>query len=315
MDTLPHIPARLFTQEQRLRSLDCVGSMLSGAEVRLQLSVLRCMEHLLADGGEEAAQCIRQYLPVVMDSNESSVRFLYGRLCAAMGEPQLSDLPVPASQLYLSNLKNAVHWSIKVTHIDVLCDDVVHHPETAFHTAMHLSNLLSVSEHLPVRIRAGQGLLQIADYLTVDQQNEIVVDLLRELETGQEEVSRYIPEYLGALLCRLPLKEFEEGFVFLEDFVRSGGVASARAALRTLGVILTDLARAGRADTPLVTRVFGLLLTGVAHYNDTIHQAALSILCRDVLGSDDISLEVRRSTSCALGRSSSPFWQSPAPAS
>ena len=136
-------------------------------------------------------------------------------------------------------------------------------PSSAFHTATHLSNLLSVSEHLPVRMKAGQGLVEIADLLTTDQRNEIVVDLLRELETGQEEISRYIPKYLGTLLCRLPMKEVEEGLTFLEDFVHASSVSPARAALLTLGVILSELARSGRDGDPLVTRVIGLLLTGV----------------------------------------------------
>ena len=67
-----------------------------------------------------------------------------------------------------------------------------------------------------------------------------------------------------------------------------------RAALLTLGVILSDLACSGRADDPLVTRVFGLLLTGVAHYDNTIHQTALSVLCCDVLSGTRLPLDIRR---------------------
>lgn len=302
VDTLLHVPAALLTQEQLMQCLDRIGKMLSTSALELQIAVLLCMEHLLPRGGTEAALKIQSCLPAVSASTDSAVRYLTCRLWTAMGDPRTAELTVPVSQLYLSNLKNAVHWIVKITHIDVICDDVARHPQNAFHTAMHLSNLLSVSEHLPVREQAGRGLLKIVDYLTVDQQNEIVVDLLRELETSQDEVSRYIPLYLGTLLCHLPVKEFDEGLGFLEDFIRASNVRSARSALLTLGVILSVLAQNGRADDPIVTRVFGLLLTGVAHYDDTIHQTALSVLCRDVLGNDRLALETRRSYFLRVGK-------------
>ena len=302
VDSLLHVPASLLSQEQLLRSLDCMGTMLSSDSQKLRLAVLLCMEHLLPQGGQEAAARIQAHLSSLQLREDSTVAYLSCRLCAAMGQAPAQEPSAPVSQLYLANLKNAVHWIVKLTNIDMLCDNVTRHPENAFHTAMHLSNLLSVSEHLPVREQAGRGLLRIAECLTMDQQNEIVVDLLRELETGHEEVSRYIPRYLGTLLCRLGVKELEEGLVFLEGFVRASNVRSARASLLTLGVILAVFARDGRAGESIVTRVFGLLLTGVAHYDDTIHQTALSVLCRDVLGNEDLSLETRRAYFLQMGK-------------
>ncbi len=300
-DTFLHVPVALLDEAQRRRTLEALKPMAADGELRLQIAALRCLERLLqADSrlAEDVAAC----LPAVAGSGESAVQYLAGRLWTALGRPEQAP-PLPeASQLYLANLKNAVHWSVKLTHIELLCDDARRCPQGAFHTAMHLSNLLSVSEHLPVRMKAGEGLLAIADLLTLDQRNEIVVDLLRELETGQEEVSRYIPQYLGPLLCSLPDKEVEEGLTFLEDFVRSSSVSPARAALLTLGNILTNLARSGRAGDALATRVVGLLLKGVAHYDDTIHQTALSVLCRDVLGDESVPLATRRACFLGLGK-------------
>lgn len=37
-----------------------------------------------------------------------------------------------------------------------------------------------------------------------------MIDLIRELETGREEVSRYIPKFLGRMLCQLPDSAFDE---------------------------------------------------------------------------------------------------------
>ncbi len=105
------------------------------------------------------------------------------------------------SQIHLSNLKNAVHWTVKLTQINMLREYVQAHPETASIRLCIFSNLLCVSEHLPVREAAGNALLSIAPGLLVDQINEIVIDLTRELESGQEQISRFIPPYLGRLFC------------------------------------------------------------------------------------------------------------------
>lgn len=301
-DAMLHVPLADLNEEQTLLCLTCAGDALPGAELELQLASLLLLERLLPHAGPEGARLVRERLAPISDSAEPSVRCLLGRLYRALGLPAPAGEDVPVSQLYLSNLKNAVHWSVKMIQIDALCGDVEKRPENAFHTATHLSNLLSVSEHLPVREKAGQGLLRIADKLTADQLNEIVVDLTRELESGQEEIARYIPAYVGPLFCRLPRKELEESLTVLEDYVRASSVMPARAALYTLGVILTEFLRKGRADDPLVTRALGLLLTGVAHFDDLIHQTALSVLLRDVLGDESVPLVLRRDCFLRFGK-------------
>ena len=160
-------------------------------------------EALRRRGGGLRRPALLQYLYAIRHPNRDGKRGFCGAAPA---------LPTDIGLVYLSNLKNAVHWTVKNVQIDLLCDDVALHPENAFHTAMHLSNLLSVSEHLPVREHAGKALLRIAPMLRVDQRNEIAVDLMRELESGQEQIARFIPVYLGKLLCTLPEKEIVEEF-------------------------------------------------------------------------------------------------------
>lgn len=79
------------------------------------------------------------------------MRALRGRLTGKTPAP-LSESE--ASLLYLSNLKTAVPWVVKNAQIDLLQADALQHTGNTFHTATHLSNLLSVSEHLPVREHA-----------------------------------------------------------------------------------------------------------------------------------------------------------------
>ena len=284
LDAMCHVPPAAVSPALFAAAEEPLLRMLRSGVDRWQLVALRCIAHLRPCAGEAflrtAAQpCGEESLPV---------RYLRETLLlGASGAAAQAD----AALLYLSNLKNAVHWTVKFVQIDMLCDDVALHPENAFHTAMHLSNLLSVSEHLPVREHAGEALLRIAGCLTVDQRNEIVVDLLRELENGQEQIARFIPPYLGRLVCTLPEKEITEAVDYLENLLRSGTLRPAGPALRSLGSLVAALPEHSR---PLTDRCLGLLLVGVAHYHARIHQDALCVLCHDLIANESLTPELRR---------------------
>lgn len=283
LDALSHVPPHAVSPELFRSAENALLTMLQSGKAPCRLVALRCIRQLRDCASEEFLR--RALAPTAQE--DPSVTYLRETL---RGNGALC-VPDDVSALYLSNLKNAVHWTVKNVQIDMLLGDVAVHPENAFHTAMHLSNLLSVSEHLPVREHAGEGLLSIADRLTVDQRNEIAVDLMRELENGQEQIARFIPDYLGRLLCTLPEKEVREAVDTLEALLRSGTVRPAAPVLRTLGTLIAALPAASDA---LRDRCLGLLLTGVAHYHSAIHQNALSVLCHDILANEALPLELRR---------------------
>lgn len=283
MDALCHVPSSALTPAEFQDCLPQFRRMLESGVARWQIVALRCIRHLRARADRsffvEAAR--------PRSGDGQAVVYLRQRL--------LGDAPLPLSEqdaamIYLSNLKNAVHWTVKNVQIDILRGDAALRPENAFHTAMHLSNLLSVSEHLPVREHAGEALLSIAGYLTVDQRNEIAVDLMRELENGQEQIARFIPSYLGRLLSMLPEKEIWEAVDFLETLLRSGTVRAAGPVLRTLGSLVAALPDSEK----LVNYCLGLLMTGVAHYNHFIHRSALTVLCHDVISNEALPSVLRR---------------------
>ncbi len=282
LDALCHVPCEAVTPELFERAQPQLLSMLQSGTPRWQLVALRCIGHLRPCAGEAFLQKVAEAQP----DEDAVVTYLRSKLFALP-----LALPADVGLIYLSNLKNAVHWTVKNAQIDLLCDDVAVHPENAFHTAMHLSNLLSVSEHLPVREHAGEALLRIAPLLRVDQRNEIAVDLLRELENGQEQIARFIPAYLGRLLGTLPEKEIVEAVDFLEGVLRSGSIRPAAPVLLALGSLIAALPE-GYAE--IVDRCLGLLLTGVAHYNSTIHQNALSVLCHGVIANGALPTGLRR---------------------
>lgn len=282
-DALCHAPPAAVSPALFRAAEEPLERMLRSGTARWQIMALRCTAHLRESASPELLQRAAQPLP----GEETAVAYLRQRLLLGQTPDVLPDV----SYLYLSNLKNAVHWTVKLVQIDILCDDAARHPENAFHTAMHLSNLLSVSEHLPVREHAGEAMLTLAPYLTVDQRNEIAVDLLRELENGQEQVARFIPAYLGKLICTLPEKEISEAVEHLEGLLRSGTVRPANPALRTLGSLIAALPESAR---PIVDRCLGLLLAGVAHYKSEIHRNALCVLCHDIIADASLPVELRR---------------------
>ena len=280
-DAMCHVPPSAVSKELFSAAEAPLLRMLRSGVDRWQLNALHCIYHLRECASEEFLHDAAQ--PGCEES--TAVVYLREKLFGAVPSVQQD-----VSLLYLSNLKNAVHWTVKIVQIDMLCDDVKIHGENAFHTAMHLSNLLSVSEHLPVREHAGEALLSIADNLTVDQRNEIAVDLLRELENGQEQIARFIPPYLGKLVCSLPEKEILEAVDFLEALLRSGTVRPAGPALAALGSLIAALPE-GACE--LTDRCLGLLLVGVAHYHAPIHQSALCVLCQDLIANETLPLRLK----------------------
>lgn len=283
LDALCYVPTEYLSPRLFHTALPALEKMLRSGTTRWQLIALRALTHLRPLAPQE----VLRSASVPLEGDAVTVRDLRRRLLDADYRATLTE--EETARLYLDNLKNAVHWTEKLVQLDMLTDNICAHPETAFHTAMHLSNLLSVSEHLPVRERAGEALLLAAKRLTVDQRNEIVVDLLRELENGQEQIARFIPTYLGRLLCTLPEKEIREAIAFVDGLLRSGTQRPAMPALRTLGSLIAALPQ----DSPLIDDCLSLLLTGVAHYHSAIHQNALYILCHEVIGNDALPEPLR----------------------
>ena len=288
LDALYYLPLALLPQPRLQDIVRRFELWFPEGDEALQAILLRRIEQLLPLLTEDCREEVRAFLDGIPADGGSPTAYLVRRLQSRFSPVEPPE--IRASVLYLSNLKTAVHWLIKLTQVDALVDDAALHPENTFHTAMHLSNLLSVSEHLPVRERAGAGLLKLIDRLSLDQQNEIIVDLLRELETGQDEISVFIPRYVGRLMVRLPEKELEECLDYLRSLIRSSTVRTATASLYTLSQLLIALPedQSGPAD-----RILDILLSGVSHYNDTIHETALTALCEQVLANRNLSMERR----------------------
>ncbi len=301
MDTLPRVPQEVMTKNEIERMLPVLSAAAASTEARVRIRALRAISAVV-DGDPALLVRATELIQLQPDAEFASV-WLLNSLRKKAGVQPLQEPELPVAEIYLSNLKSSITWTMKLVHIDRLCEFVHKNPQEAFHIAMHLSNLLSVSEHLPVRERAGEALVEISTLLSVDQRNEILVDLLRELETGQNEISNYIPPYLGRLICIVPDKEADEGIDYLESLFRTANTRAACAALSTLCAVLSGYTSEDMARTDAVTeRVFGLLLTGVAHFDDSIRLTALEVICREYFGNDAAPLSARRVCLARFGK-------------
>ncbi len=197
------------------------------------------------------------------------------------------------SDIFLDNLKMATPWVLKAVNIKLLVDQVDHgKKEHILHIAAHLSNLIKVSEYVVVRHDAGRALLRLAPLLTADQRNEIAVELLKGLEVGEYEFSKYIPEYLGQLALWLPPEQLEEVLTYLRGLMANANDRVVSVALDTVGVLTEYYPRykerfAEDEETARerLGRLLGMVLSGLANHRETVRQEALLVTGQYMFGS------------------------------
>ena len=190
------------------------------------------------------------------------------------------------SEIFLDNLKTGTPWIIKAVNIKLLADQVDQgHTDHILHIATHLCNLIKVSEQVVVRCDAGAALLRIVKLLTPDQRNEISVELVKGLEVGEYEFSKYIPQYLGEFALWLPPEQLDELIENLRASLSSANERIVCGALDTLAVILeyygvyaSQFAEPSEENRRRADRLLGCLLGGLASHRVTVRQEALQLL-------------------------------------
>ena len=143
------------------------------------------------------------------------------------------------SEIFLINLKSATNWMEKIVNIDFILDIVRNSNDVVLlHTAAHLCNLVKVSAKEVVRNKAGKALLSISSFLTIDQRNEISIELIKGLEIDEFEISKYIPNYLGKFILLLHPKELDEIILEILRLYKDSNNRVSSLALKTLSVMI-----------------------------------------------------------------------------
>ena len=199
------------------------------------------------------------------------------------------------SEIFLDNLKTATPWITKQANIRLLTDFARSGSSPALHIATHLSNLIKVSDRVTVRHSAGSALLELAPRLTVDQRNEVSVELCRGLELGQQEFTKYIPDYLGRFALWLPPAELDEVLDDLWGNLSASDSRVAASVLDTVGIIYetydayrTRFPEADDAYRRRRQRLLGMLMRGLYGIDNAVRQEALYVLGRRVFGSVEL---------------------------
>ncbi len=304
MNTALNLPMERLSGRDTARLTDFAAWWLAAGEPPQKAAAMRLARRLLpalAPGSPERETVTRA---VEEADCSSSVPLLYlqSRLGMLLGLDvsgfrKLLDQGESAGGVFLDNLKTATPWVLKAVGVEYLLDQARRgEPAAALHIAAHFSNLIKVSENVVVRRLAGSALLDVAPLLTPPRRNEVAVELCEALETGQSEISQYIPRYLGQFLLWLTPRELDEILDELLRFLSSSSANVASAALSTVGAMLEHYrVYARRFHEPEETldrrrrRMAGLLLKGLASCMEPVRQEALRVLGEGLFASAFLS--------------------------
>ena len=311
MNTALNLPMDRLDRRDRLRLADFAACWLENGEAPQQAAAMRLARRLLPVLSQAERGPIRAAAAAADCRSSTPLRYLQSRLGRALGlKPPAPEQTEADSGVFLDNLKTATPWVLKAVGVDYLLDLAREGDATGtLHIATHFSNLLKVSENIVVRRMAGSALLEIAPLLTPDRRNEVAVELSEALETGQAELSQYIPQYLGRFALWLSPRELDEVISEMLRLLSSSSASVAAAALSTVGAMLEHYAVYGRRfgeDGEALTRrrkkMAGLLLKGLASCMEPVRQEALRVLGEGLFASGTLSYDDKTSLFTLLAK-------------
>lgn len=306
LDTVLNLPLGRVEREDLTVLADFAVWWLERGGLPQKAAALRLLRHLLSNlpRGDSLRMLIAAAVSAADAEGSIPLLFLQVQLGRQLGldvseQETLLNWRDTVSNIFLDNLKTATPWVLKAVGVEYLLDQVEHGNRTnVLHIATHFSNLIKVSENVVVRRMAGASLLSIAPVLTPDRRNEIAVELSKALETGQSEISKYIPEYLGRFALWLTPRELDEVMDQLRLQLASANSNVAAAALCTVGSMLEYYAvygqRFGEEADALRRRrdrLAGLLLKGLSSCRESVRQEALRILGEGLFASQALCYE------------------------
>ena len=304
LETATALPLEVCSLRQRESLLRFAAALSQRENLQVRAAAVLLLSHLRAHLPEEDA--VTRRLRAVPCGDSPSLELLRQHLLQDV-PPALEEDTV--SRIFLDNLKSATPWIIKEINIRLLTSHAHSSGSQLLHIATHLTNLVKVSDRVTVRHTAGAALLDIAPLLTVDQRNEVAVELARGLEIGQREFSKYIPDYLGRLCLWLPPAQLEEIFGYLQTYLRSANDRVVSGALDTVGVLYEDYdsyrARFSQEDEVFRhrrERLLGMLMKGLAGSRSPARQEALYVLRHHLFGSRILSSHEKRRAFLLTGK-------------
>ena len=297
LDTAAALPDTAYTASRARQMMDFAAALSLRKDLTVRMAAVLLLDRLARLYPEDGRAL--EAVTAVPDSDSGTLRYLKQDVLS-QGAPLLLPEDV-VSEIFLDNLKTATPWITKQGNLRLLTDFARSGKSPALHIATHLSNLIKVSDRVTVRHSAGNALLALAPRLTADQRNEVAVELCRGLELGQQEFTKYIPDYLGRFALWLPPAELDEVLDDLRVNLSSSDSRVTASVLDTVGVIYEayDAYRSRFPETDDAyrrrrERLLGLLMRGLSGIDGATRQEALFVLGRRVFGSGELGRHEKR---------------------
>ena len=297
LDTAAALPAAAYSRRHTALLLHFAQELSAHDSVEVRTAAVLLLDRLHRLSPRSAAPL--RALEHISCDGSSTLRLLREDVLSGGAPVILADDAV--SEIFLDNLKTATPWLTKQANIRLLTDFARSGASPVLHIATHLSNLIKVSDRVTVRHSAGNALLELAPRLTADQRNEVAVELCRGLELGQQEFTKYIPDYLGRFALWLPPAELDEVLADLHVNLSSSDSRVTASVLDTVGVIYEeyDAYRSRFPETDEAyrrrrERLLGLLMRGLSGIDGATRQEALYVLGRRVFGSGELGRHEKR---------------------
>lgn len=297
LDTAAALPDTAYTASRARQMTDFAAALSLRKDLTIRMAAVLLLDRLARLYPEDGRALTA--VTAVPDGDSGTLRYLKQDVLS-QGAPLLLPEDV-VSEIFLDNLKTATPWITKQGNLRLLTDFARSGKSPALHIATHLSNLIKVSDRVTVRHSAGNALLALAPRLTADQRNEVAVELCRGLELGQQEFTKYIPDYLGRFALWLPPAELDEVLDDLRVNLSSSDSRVTASVLDTVGVIYEayDAYRARFPETDEAyrrrrERLLGLLMRGLSGIDGATRQEALFVLGRRVFGSGELGRHEKR---------------------
>ena len=297
LDTAAALPDTAYTASRARQMTDFAAALSLRKDLTIRMAAVLLLDRLARLYPEDGRAL--KAVTAVPDGDSGTLRYLKQDVLS-QGAPLLLPEDV-VSEIFLDNLKTATPWITKQGNLRLLTDFARSGKSPALHIATHLSNLIKVSDRVTVRHSAGNALLALAPRLTADQRNEVAVELCRGLELGQQEFTKYIPDYLGRFALWLPPAELDEVLDDLRVNLSSSDSRVTASVLDTVGVIYEayDAYRSRFPETDDAyrrrrERLLGLLMRGLSGIDGATRQEALFVLGRRVFGSGELGCHEKR---------------------
>ena len=297
LDTAAALPDTAYTASRTRQMTDFAAALSLRKDLTVRMAAVLLLDRLARLYPEDGRAL--EAVTAVPDGDSGTLRYLKQDVLS-QGAPLLLPEDV-VSEIFLDNLKTATPWITKQGNLRLLTDFARSGKSPALHIATHLSNLIKVSDRVTVRHSAGNALLALAPRLTADQRNEVAVELCRGLELGQQEFTKYIPDYLGRFALWLPPAELDEVLDDLRVNLSSSDSRVTASVLDTVGVIYEayDAYRSRFPETDDAyrrrrERLLGLLMRGLSGIDGATRQEALFVLGRRVFGSGELGRHEKR---------------------